>query len=251
MIPLLVLVAACGADRVNVAYRPGVGTTYRFAVDVTAETVTTLEGEAPQRKEQHVELDEEQTVLASDDTGVRVRVVVGELGSTPQAFIVRFDRDAQLRAIDAADGASPDLASAVGVPEIFPGAAGAPDRHVGPGTRWSTTRVVTVAGSSGRSTLRTTGRFVAFAESGGHRLAKTTSTTRLPLRAGRGSIALRGTETIEQHVAYDVSDGSVFQASATTTGRFTITVRPPAGTVAAPVSGTLTVTVRSTTTRQR
>jgi hypothetical protein len=249
------LLTACRPDTAQVTFRPATGAAYEYVVDVTATTVTTLEGEQPRRKQQDVRLVEEQTVLARDPAapggGVRVRVLVGQPGSVAQSFVVRFDENAQLRAIETAEDASADLASAVGVPEIFPGAAATPDRRVGPGVRWHTSRRVTLAGTSGDTTMRTDGRFVEFAVEGDRRLARIESTTDLPLRTANGTLSLHGTETIHQRVTYDVTDGSVREATATTTGRFTVVVQPPAGTHAEPVEGTLVLDVRSVTRRQR
>jgi hypothetical protein len=245
---------ACRPATVDLSYRPEPGATYRYVVDVVAETVTSIDGEEPRRNRQEVELVEEHAVAVEpgsddDDESVRVRVLVGQPGSTAQAFVVRFDRAAQLRAIDVAEGASPDLTGAVGVAEIFPGAGAAPDRHVGPGTTWSTARKVTLTGDAEPTTLRTTGRFVDFAVDGDRKLARVESTTRLPLRSDDGRIALAGTEVIEQRVTYDVEDGSVHEASATTTGRFRLVVQPPEGVDAEPARGTLVLTVRSATRR--
>jgi hypothetical protein len=248
------VLASCRPDTVRVSFQPDEGTTYGYVVDVTAETLTELEGEEPRRQRQEVRLVEEQTVLDADESGVRVRVFVGEPGATGQSFVVRFDENAQLRSIDAAEDASPDVAGAVGVAEIFPGAAGTPDRHVGPGVRWSTNRAVSLPGLTGdddEARIRTRGRFVEFAVDGDRRLARVASTTELPLRSETASLTLEGTETIRQDVTYDVADGSVHEATATTSGRFRIVVKPPAGTDAEPVTGTLTLTVRSVTRRQR
>jgi hypothetical protein len=261
-LPLVALAAAlvvptltaCQPDTVRVSFQPREGTTYGYIVDVTAETLTELEGEEPRRQRQEVRLVEEQTVLDAGASGVRVRVFVGEPGSTGQSFVVTFDENAQLRSIDAAEDASPDIAGAVGVAEIFPGAAGTPDRRVGPGVRWSTDRAVSLPGLTGDgedARIRTTGRFVEFAVDGDRRLARVESTTELPLRSETETLTVEGTETIRQVVTYDVADGSVHEATATTTGRFRIIARPPAGTDAEPVPGTLTLSVRSVTRRQR
>jgi len=246
---LVVALAGCRPDTVAVSFRPKVGATYRYQIDVTADTTTTLEGQAPAHKVDHVELLEEQTVLAADASGVLVRVLVGQPGSTAQAFVVRFDRSAQLTSIDTAEDASADLAGALGVPEIFPGAAAAPDRRVGPGVRWATARQVRITGATGATTVRSTGHFLDFGLAGNAKVARISSTTTLPLRSTTGTLALEGTEQIRQRVAYDVADGAVHEASATTTGTFRVEVHPPAGTTAAPVPGTLVVHVRSTTRR--
>jgi hypothetical protein len=49
------------------------------------------------------------------------------------------------------------------------------------------------------------------------------------------------------HVVQRVRDGVVLQASAHSIGRYEVTLSPPADLVAPPVTGTLTVTVTSTT----
>ena len=246
---VLFVLSGCRPDTVAVTFRPKVGSTYRYEVDVTADTTTTLEGLAPDHKVDHVQLVEEQTVLAADASGVQVRVLVGQPGSVAQAFVVRFDRSAQLVSIDAAEDASADLTGALGVPEIFPGAAAAPDRRVGPGVHWSTTRRVRIPGATGTTTVHSKGHLLDFGVDGNAKVARLASTTTLPLRSRDGQLQLVGTASIAQRVAYDLADGAVHQASATTTGTFHVTVQPPAGTNARPVPGTLVARVRSTTRR--
>jgi hypothetical protein len=75
----------------------------------------------------------------------------------------------------------------------------------------------------------------------------------LPLRASAvasgGLLVLDGTQHITQQATYDLDDGAIRGATTTTVGRFDVQVRPPAGTIATPVPGTLDVRVTSTTKR--
>lgn len=251
---LLGFLVGCRPDTVAVAFRPKVGTTYRYVIDVKATSTTTLEGSDADRKVEDLRLVAEHTVLAAGPKGVRVRVLVGEPGTTAQAFVVRFDRAAQLQSIESVEGASAEIVGALGVPEIFPGATGAPaGRELAPGDRWHVDREVDVPGAEVPSRLRVEGRLVELGLAGDEKVARVSSTARLPLRASAGAsgglLVLDGTQRIAQRATYDLDDGAVRRASTTTTGRFHIQVRPPAGTIATPVPGTLDVRVTSSTRR--
>jgi hypothetical protein len=248
------VLAGCRPDTVAVSFHPKVGTTYRYVIDVEARSTTALEGSDPTHKVEDVRLVAEHTVLASGRDGVRVRVRVGEPGSVAQAFVVRFDRSAQLQSIESAEGASAEIVGALGVPEIFPGATGPPTgRHLAPGDRWHVARTVDVPGAESSSRLRVEGRLVALGLAGDEEVARMHSTAHLPLRAtaaaSGGLLVLDGDQRIDQRATYDLDDGAVRRARTTTTGHFDIQVQPPAGTIAAPVPGTLDVTVTSSTRR--
>ena len=243
------VLAGCRPDTVAVSFRPTVGTTYRYEVRVTAESTTAIAGSAPERKTETVRLVAEQTVLDSGADGVRVRVLVGEPGSTPQAFVVRFDRSAGLESIEADAGTPADIAGAIGVPEIFPGATGAPPTRLGPGDRWTIDRRVVVPGAARRARIHTDGQLVELGREGEAKVARLSTSTDLPLATTSGSVRLRGSQRITQRATYDLGDGTVRRATATTVGHFRLEVEPPAGTAAEPVPGTLDVRVTSTTRR--
>jgi hypothetical protein len=251
---ILAVLAGCRPDTVAVSFHPKVGTTYRYVIDVHATSTTALEGSDPDRKVEEVRLIAEQTVLAAGPDGVRVRVRVGKPGSAAQAFVVRFDRSAQLQSIESAEGASAEIVGALGVPEIFPGATGPPaGRSLAPGDRWHVARTVDVPGAEVSSRLRVDGRLVELGLAGGEEVARLRSTAHLPLRAtaaaSGGLLVLDGDQRIDQRASYDLDDGAVRRAHTTTTGHFDIQVQPPAGTIATPVPGTLDVRVTSTTRR--
>jgi hypothetical protein len=247
---VFLLLAGCRTDTVTVSFRPEVGATYRYEIEVTAETTTTLEGSSPSQRTERVRLVEDQTVLQRDADGVEVHVVVGEAGTAGQAFIVRLGRAAQLESITSTEGAGPDVVGALGVNEIVPGAAGAPPgRPLTPGERWQSSRWVQVPGAQERSRLRTTGRLTELGLDGDTEVAHLASTTTLELRTTVGPLQLQGQQRIDQQAVYDLADGAVRRVTATTEGRFAILALPPAGTDAEPVPGTLVVRVTSRTRR--
>jgi hypothetical protein len=246
----VLLLAGCRAETVTVSFRPEVGATYRYEIEVTAETITRLEGSPLSRRTEQVQLVEDQTVLQRDADGVEVHVVVGEPGTAGQAFVVRLGRAAQLESITSTEGATPDVVGALGVNEIVPGTAGAPPgRALSPGERWRSSRWVQVPGAEGRTRLRTTGRLTELGLDGDIEVARFRSTTTLQLRATVGSLELRGRQRIDQQAVYDLADGAVRRVTATTEGRFAIRALPPPGTDAQPVPGTLVVRVTSRTRR--
>ena len=244
----------CRPDTVAVSFRPPVGAVYRYEIRVQAESTTTLEDGAPERKEEEVRLVSEHTVLASGRDGVRVRVLVGEPGELAQAFVVNFDRGAQLRSVESTEDASSDVVGALGVPEIAPGATGVPPgKRLAPGDTWDVTRQVVVPGADHPARLHTEGRLRELGVEGHEKVARVRSTTDLPIDASttseRGSLRLDGTQRITQRATYDLDDGAVRRATATTVGRFRIFLLPPNDAGAEPIPGTLVVRVTSTTRR--
>ena len=250
---LLATVAGCRPDTVAVSFHPEVGAAYRYEVRVTSDSTTTLEGAAPEHRHEDITLIAEHTVLDSGPDGVRVRVVVGEVGAAAQAFVVRFDRTALLQSIESVEGEPADIVGALGVPEIFPGAAGAPPKRLAPGARWTVDRVVHVPGADAASRLHSEGQLDELGVAAGKHVAHLSSTALLPLlttsTTADGTLRISGRQRIVQRATYDLDDGAVRAAAATTTGHFRLRVRPPVGTIAPAVPGTLDVRVTSRTKR--
>jgi hypothetical protein len=236
---------------VSVTFRPQVGDTYRYEVTVTSRSETRLEGEAPDVREDRVVLQSQHTVIEAGDEGVLVRVVLAQAGTVPQAFVVRFDRSAQLESVEAVEGPT-DETGGLGLSEIFPTAAGAPpDRPLQPGDRWDVDDQVLVPGSVRPARLRGTGRLVELGVVDGNPVARLASTATLRLSSGSatGDLSLAGEQVIEQRATYDLADGSVRSARSTTLGTYAVEVRPPVGSGSGPVPGTLEVRIESSTRR--
>lgn len=252
LLPLVLV--GCRDHTVALAFRPEIGSTYRYEVRVHAVSTTTLEGQAPERTDEEVRLIAEHTVLDAGPEGVRVQVLVGEPGTSAQVFYVEFNRAAQLESIESTVGVPADVVGALGVSEIFPGGAGGPpNRRLAPGETWRVDRRISVPGAEAPSRLRVTGRLAELGLAGDEKVARMHTTTRLPFRATQlttaGIVALDGRQHIEQEATYDLDDGAIRTVQATTRGRFDIQVQPPSGLIAEPVPGTLEVRVTSRTRR--
>lgn len=251
---LPMVLVGCRDDTVALAFRPDIGSTYRYEVRVHAVSTTTIEGQEPERTDEEVLLIAEHTVLNAGPDGVRVQVLVGEPGTAAQVFLLEFNRAAQLESIESTEDVPPDVAGALGLSEIFPaGAGGPPNRRLAPGETWRVDRTITIPGAQAPSRLRVEGRLDELGLAGDEEVARMHTTTELPFRATQntqvGVVLLDGEQRIEQDATYDLDDGAIRKVRSTTTGRFDIQVQPPSGLIAEPVPGTLEVRVTSRTRR--
>jgi len=193
------------------------------------------------------------TVLEAGPEEVRVQVVLRRSGSPDRSFVVRFDRAAQLSGVETVEGLPPGVLGPLAFPEFLPAAAAAPPKGMlAPGETWKIdSRPVLPGGVEAH--FEGTGRLVKVGSSGGRKVASLTSETRLPLRSssrvGFITVALEGVETTNASATRVVSDGSVNSAESLTKGDFQVTLTGPGGDDAAPVTGTMTVEVRSETRR--
>jgi hypothetical protein len=112
---------------------------------------------------------------------------------------------------------------------------------------------VQLPGMDAAARLKGEGRLVELGTDDGHDTAKVRSHTELPVHskssAGNGFQVLDGPETTDVVATYDLADGSVLEATATTTATFRLTLEPPTGQAGDPIVGTLTISVRSITKR--
>ena len=249
----VLLLAGCRPDTVDLAFRPAVGARYEYEVRVRSVTTTRLAGAAPRRSVDATVLSATQVVRSAGPDGVRVQVQLRRRGSPPRNFDVRFDRAAQLEALETVEGLPASVLGRLDLPEVFPGATGGPpDRRLAPGERWHTDAPLRLP--DGRQTrVQGDGRLVELGIRHGRKVASTVTRTRLPLTAvsdaREGRLSLDGVEVTGVNAARDLADGSVMDASSTTRGTFRLLLSPPAGSAGAPVDGTLDVEVQSRTRR--
>jgi hypothetical protein len=222
-------------------------------VDVTKVRTIQLGSDGPQRTVDDARLEANETVLASGPEGIRVQVELRRVGSPPRAFVVLFDRAAQLTAVESIEGLPASILEPFGLSEIFPAAAGAPPaRPLSAGEQWTIDDHLTLAGSA-PARLRGSGKLVSFGAVGGRKVASIRSSTRLPVSTQStlqgGQLALEGIERTVSTASRELADGAVEEASSTTGGNYQVTLSP--GGQGTPVTGTLTIEVRSTTKRLR
>ena len=244
----------CDDPAVRVSYRPKVGTTTRYELRVTTTSQTHLVGEPPKDRNDSFVLRSDQRVRRSGpgaDTQESVRLS-GE-GQKSRDFVVRFDRAGQLATVESVEGAPPNATLGnLGISELLPSAAGAlPRQALRPGDRWRISQLLRI-GSLRAGRLVGWGRLASLGVSHGTKLAVVDTEVALPvdritdLDTG-GTSRLVGSVRTTMHVVQRVKDGVVLQARAHSVGRYHVTLSPPGDLVAPPVTGTLTVTVSSTT----
>jgi hypothetical protein len=238
---------------VRLSFRPDVGDVYRYEVTVRSRSVVRLPGADPEVRDEEIVLQSEHTVIEADDDGVRVQVILGDASGSVRTFTVRFDRAAQLEAVEADDAlVDPGEGSdAFGISEIFPAASGAPpDRRLAPGDTWEADESVGLPGAVGRSHLTATGRLAELGVLDGRDVARVVTSSVLELTSEVVSLEgetlrLDGSQHTSQQASHDLADGAVREASSETRGEYDLEIRPPLGRVGDPVEGTLVVAVTS------
>ncbi|HYD09497.1 MAG TPA: hypothetical protein VEA78_05290, partial [Acidimicrobiales bacterium] len=237
------LLGACRDDTVRLSFRPDVGDVYRYEVTVRSRSEVHLPGADPEVRTEEVVLQSEQTVLEADEDGVRVQVILGDATGSVRTFVVRFDRAAQLEAVEADDALldASDGADQFGISEIFPGASGAPpDRRLAPGDTWTIDESIALPGVVGRSLLDGAGRLTELGVLDGRDVARVVTTSTLQLATESVSVdgetlRLDGAQQTTQRAAHDLADGAIRSASSSTRGVYDLEIRPPLGRLGEPV----------------
>ena len=242
-----------GGEKVEVAFRPPVGAVYRYEVKVESVTTTRLGSEPAERAVDEALLETTATVLTADPEEVRVRVELRRPGSPNRTFIVLFDRAAQLSGVESVEGLPPDILGTSSFPELLPAASAAPPkRPLEPGETWKIDAQPNLPGS-GSARLVGTGRLESVRSVDGRKLATIKAETSVPLssttRLRDASLAVEGTETTETTAVRAVADGVVESARAVTRGDFRLSLTPPGVESATPLTGTMTIELRSETRR--
>jgi hypothetical protein len=255
VICMTLLLVACRPDTVRISFTPPPNATYRYDVHVRAVTRSTLGTTAPRRSVDDFVLHAEHRVVAAGahDTELEVRLTIPGVGQ--RTFTADFDRGAQLSRIQSIEGVPAEALGQLGLSEILPGAAGAPpQRPLAPGDRWKINSPAAVLGGPG-SRLRGEGRLVELGVLRGRDVATIESTYQLPVKltsaSGDATIQLDGIQITTVRTVRALTDGAVESAKATTNALYRVTLMPSARSTGAPVTGQLTVEVRSTTARLR
>jgi hypothetical protein len=243
------LCTACRDDRVVLAYHPTTGASYTYAVHVESSSSSTFPGRSATPRDE-ADLVVRQRVLDASGDNIRVEVALDRVGVGERKFVMRFDRAAQLTAVESVEGIPAGALGDLGLSEIFPAAAGAPpDRGLRPGDRWVIDDQVQLAGMDAPARLTGEGRLLELGIVDGHKTATVTSSTSLPLEStvttANSVQTLTGTDTTTITVVYDLADGSVRHSTSVTKGNFTAVLSAPGGQASTPIEGTVSVEVRS------
>ena len=247
------LVSACSDPAIRLSYRPRVGTRSAYELRVATATTTQLEGETAQKRNDAFVLRSDQLVRrAEPGADAQVAVRLSGAGQEARDFVVRFDRAGQLATVETVEGVPSAALGNLGISELLPSAAGAlPRDALRPGDRWRISQLLRI-GSLPAGRLVGWGRLASLGVSKGTKLAVVDTEVALPvdrttaLETG-GTSRLEGSVRTTMHVVQRVTDGVVLQARAHSVGNYKVTLFPPAELAGPPVSGTLKVTVSSTT----
>lgn len=248
---VVLLAAGCDDDgAVELTFRPDTGDRLAYETDVASTTATDVPCQPPSRRTDRTTLATTQEVLEVGDDGVLVEVVLSRPGIGARTFDVRFDRAAQLIAVEEVEGIPAAALGELGLSEVFPAAAGAPpDRPLAPGDRWTIDDDVTLEAGGEPTQLRGGGRLVGLGVEDGRRVATVETTTTLPVSTSSstadGTRRLDGEQVTDVIATYDLDDGALVRASSVTTGTFELVLGPPPGGGGDPCEGTLEVEVRS------
>jgi hypothetical protein len=244
--------AGCRDDHVTIAYQPRPGATFAYAIHVVSSTTSSFTDRplSPAPGASPADFTARHRVLDAGNGTTRVEVRLAREGVGERTFIMRFDRAAQLTAVESVEGIPAEALGALGLSEIFPAAAGAPpDKPLRPGDHWVIDDQVQLAGMDAPTRLSGTGQLVQLGVVDGHKAATVSSSTSLPVTStsatSDGVQTLTGTQTTTITVVYDLADGSVRHSTAATTGHFDVVLGPPAGLPGTPITGTLTVELHS------
>lgn len=251
---VLLMGGACADDTVRIAFQPAEGAYYAYFVVVDSTSTTRIEGQALSESENNFALLAQHRVQKTGPEGSEVEVTLSTGDNDPaRQLLVRLDRGAQLTEVIEVEGLPADVLGELGLSEIFPASVAAPpDRALAPGATWRIDAPVQVTGSP-REQLTGSGRLVELDVRGGLRVAVVRTSYRLPVsRRTEGTASTRefdGFQVTRSTTTYDLSDGSVVEADAVTTGTFTVRLMPPEGSEGPVLRGNLEVEVRSHTTR--
>ena len=259
LVPTLLAAAALGSGcgdsdgKVDLAFQPPPGTELDYVTEVESSTRTALACQSPSSSTDRTRLDTHQVVLEPDGGAVRVQVALSREGIGTRTFVMRFDRAAQLTAVEQVEGIPAEALGDFGLSEIFPPAAGAPpDEPLAPGDRWTIDDEVRL-GEGEPTRLRGEGRLVELGVEDGHDTAVVHSVTELPVRtrteASTGTRTLDGEQSSEVDAVYDLDSGALRRATADSVGRFRLVLEPPPGGSGDPCAGTLEIELHSTITR--
>ena len=251
-LPALLGVTGCEEGTVRLTFRPEVGATYRYEVEVRTVSEVDFGGAAPERREEDVVLTASHTVLRSGADGVQVRVLLESPGAPEQVFEVQFDRAAQLEGVQSIEGVPDERLGTLGISEIFPAAAGAPpDRPLAPGASWIIDDAIQLPQTGADTRLQGSGRLVELDVVGDEEVARLVSAARLPLESvlptTGGMLRLEGEQVTEYTATHDLDDGAVREATSDTVGQFRLEVAPIDATQLDPVSGSMRVEISSRT----
>lgn len=254
---LLVLLPACGTDRVPLSYSLDPGLRLEHRLTLRASVVRTLAGETRNEEVLATFRATQELVGPAEDGAVQAAISLVpeglEVNGQPvdigpaQEYTVRLAPDGRVVAVQVAAGEETEVLEPVGIERLLPRLRPVlPGRPVGPGDSWRSETNFT--DEQGRFALSTRSRLTQLGVADGREAALVRTTYESPVdreEVFANAVAqVRGSDVGAQE-AWFALDGYLVRAVGDSVGTYRVTFTPPAGEEdLAPVRGALRVRLR-------
>ncbi|MGH2737776.1 MAG: hypothetical protein ACRDHH_03095 [Actinomycetota bacterium] len=251
---LLVLLSACGTDRVPLSHRLEPGLRLEHRLTLRASVVRTLAGETRSEEVLATFRAAQELVGPAEEGGVEAAISLVpeglEVNGQPvdigpaQEYTVRLAPDGRVVAVQVAAGEGTEVLEPVGIERLLPRLQPVlPGRPVGPGDSWRSETQFT--DEQGRFALSTRSRLTQLGVADGREAALVRTTYESPVdrqEVFANAVAqVRGSDVGAQE-AWFALDGYLVRAVGDSVGTYRVTFTPPAGEEdLAPVRGALRV----------
>ena len=238
---LLVLLSACGTDRVPLSYRLDPGLRLEHRLTLRASVVRTLAGEtrdqevlatfrATQELREPAEDGSVEAAISLVPEGLEVNGQPVDIGPA-QEYTVRLAPDGRVVAVQVAAGEETEVLESVGIERLLPRLRPVlPGRPVGPGDSWRSETHFT--DEQGRFALSSRSRLVQLGVADGREAALVRTTYESPVDRNEvfaNAVAqVRGSDVGAQE-AWFALDGYLVRAVGDSVGNYRVTFTPPAG----------------------
>lgn len=253
-LPLLLLLSACGSDRVPLTYRLDPGVRLEHRLTLQASVIRTLAGETRTEEILATFRASQEVVGPSGQGGVEAAISLVpeglEVNGRPvdigpaQEYAVRLGPDGRVVAVEAAAGEGTEALEPVGIERILPRLRPVlPGRPVRPGDSWRSETEFT--DEQGRFTLRTRSRLTQLGRAEGRDAALVRTTYESPVERQEvfaNAVAQVSGSDVGAQEAWFALDGYLVRAVGDSVGTYRVTFTPPEGEAGlAPVRGALRV----------
>ncbi len=246
--------AGCRASTVTIAFDPAAGDRYHVESQVDTEIARSVSGTVD-RNRATSHLDATERVVSVHDHEVSIEVTVVRDGGAPRTYEASFDPTGRLSSIDLVEGVPVQALGLDLATDLPADISSPPARPLAPGETWTIERDIPDPNGGRPFAVRGSGRLASLGVVDGDEVAVVVVQLEVPVRSVTdtedGRVTVRGSQTVVSRTTYALSDGAARSDRTRIEGRAKVTVDPPAGIVAPPVSGSIRYSVATETHRTR